>query len=241
MNSLRSIFESTWLDVIKATATTHSFELSAKNIPIVPLNLVVDDLCMTKHLHLYGGFPADVVSIEADKTTLGCLSLAIFSTIFHPIEQPTILSLTHERSTIKQLIVEASRYERTSGSGLKEARPVSFSYWSEQVDRHPWTTSSPEKYSKYHFPCISLDLAKGFLRSYADLEFRSVAKGFGSLQGTSLFAELLLNASQPSNKAMEFQLECECGFRGVAPGSAEIEIWLPGSLGNLDHDVSPDA
>jgi len=57
------------------------------------------------------------------------------------------------------------------------------------------------------------------------------------LEASCRFAELLLNASRPSNRELEFALECELGLRGVGPASAEIVIWLPGGLGNLDHDV----
>ena len=51
-----------------------------------------------------------------------------------------------------------------------------------------------------------------------------------------MFAELLLNAGLEDNQKLEFRLAGECGYRGVGPGSAELALWLPGSLGYLDSE-----
>jgi hypothetical protein len=42
---------------------------------------------------------------------------------------------------------------------------------------------------------------------------------------------LLLDISRPDCPVKEVELEGELGFRGVAPGSAEVRLWLPGSFG----------
>jgi hypothetical protein len=47
--------------------------------------------------------------------------------------------------------------------------------------------------------------------------------------------ELLLDASRPSSQVNEFHLEGEGGFRGVAPFSCEVRLWLPGSFGWNDE------
>lgn len=52
----------------------------------------------------------------------------------------------------------------------------------------------------------------------------------GTLAGTVRFAELLLNAGWQENTQLEIDLECEAGFRGVAPGSSEMKLVLPGSF-----------
>ena len=46
-----------------------------------------------------------------------------------------------------------------------------------------------------------------------------------------LFAELLLNVGRPDNLIDEYQPEGEGGFRGVGEHSAEVQLYLPGSLG----------
>jgi len=35
-------------------------------------------------------------------------------------------------------------------------------------------------------------------------------------------------AQADGNRTLEIPLECEAGFRGVAPASAEVRLWLPG-------------
>ena len=240
MTTLRTAFEDIWSVMAGAIATSGFFELSAATLPLPPPTLAADDLCITKHLHLYGALPADAVSIEADKITLGQLGLLIFSTVLHPAAQPVTLTLTHERSSIRQLIISPALGPTGHMAGL-HLRPVRFNYYPEPVAKHPWLNFRPYTYSNYDLPILALDLPKKFIQSYEDLEHRSTAEGFGSLRGSCHFAELLLNASQPSNTQLEFALECECGFRGVGPGSAEISVWLPGSIGNLGHDPIPDA
>jgi hypothetical protein len=55
--------------------------------------------------------------------------------------------------------------------------------------------------------------------------------GFGSQQGIARFGQLLLDIGDPGSRD-EYDLECEVGgFRGVASGSAELKICLPGSFG----------
>lgn len=238
MATLRTIFEDTRSAMAGSIATSSFFELSADTVPLPPTEIAADDLCITKHLHLYGALLADAVSIEADKTTLGQLGLLIFSTVLHPAAQPVTLTLMHERSSIRELIISPAIGPTGHMPGL-QLRPVRFNYYPEPVAKHPWLNFRPYTYSNYDLPILALDSPRKVIQSYEDLEHRSTAEGFGSLQGSCLFAELLLNASQPSNTQLEFALECECGFRGVGPGSAEISIWLPGSIGNLDHDSIP--
>jgi hypothetical protein len=40
-----------------------------------------------------------------------------------------------------------------------------------------------------------------------------------------------ITAGDPARAQDEYRLEGEAGFRGVAPLSAELSVWLPGSLG----------
>jgi hypothetical protein len=55
--------------------------------------------------------------------------------------------------------------------------------------------------------------------------------GFGTDRGTARIAELLLNAGLEDSPQDEYQLESEAGNRGVSPASAELSLWLPGSIG----------
>ena len=235
MTDLLSAFEDTKLAMEEAIATSGFFSLSAHTLPLPPSQLIAEDLCITTHLHFYDDFPADAVSIEADKVTLGKLGLLIFSTVLHPAAQPVTLILTHERSTVQQLMISPIRAPGSPMAGL-QLRPVCFNYYPESVAKHPWLNFRAYTCSSYDLPILSLGNPDKTIATHQDLAHRTTAKGFGTLDGSCRFAELLLNASQSTNTQLEFALECECGFRGVGPGSAEIIIWLPGSIGNLDHD-----
>ena len=67
-----------------------------------------------------------------------------------------------------------------------------------------------------------------------DWDARDTVVGFGSAEGTAQLAALLLDIGNPRCVPDEFQLEGESGFRGVAPLSAEVSLWLPGSVGWMD-------
>jgi len=60
---------------------------------------------------------------------------------------------------------------------------------------------------------------------------RDLVRLCGSDRALVRLAELLLNAGRPDNPVVEYQLEGEGGFRGVGVHSAEVQIFLPGSLG----------
>jgi hypothetical protein len=52
-----------------------------------------------------------------------------------------------------------------------------------------------------------------------------------SSAGTLRLAELLLNAGCSWNPVRDYALDGDAGYRGVAPMSAELRIFLPGSDG----------
>jgi hypothetical protein len=54
---------------------------------------------------------------------------------------------------------------------------------------------------------------------------------WASNPGTIRLAEVLLNAGCSWNEVREYELEGDAGCRGVAPLSAELRIFLPGSDG----------
>jgi hypothetical protein len=64
-----------------------------------------------------------------------------------------------------------------------------------------------------------------------DWSARDTIVGFGSALGTARLAELLLDIGSPLSSGDEYRLEGENGFLGVAPLSAEVAFWLPGSIG----------
>lgn len=205
--------------------------LSAANLPASPPVLQTGSLCITKSLHFYNQFPVDSVSIEGERQALGSLGLLVFTVALRANHDRVTLHLTHPRSAISRLIIEAAPLATGSEPGLHLV-PAFFNYFPETMAKHPWLYSG---IPSSDLPSLVLTNERECVVTAAELETRNVAIGFGEARGACLFAELLLNASRPGNSQLEFALESENGFRGVAPASVEMTIWLPGSIGNLDH------
>jgi hypothetical protein len=235
MIDLADAFEDLWPKVPDIDDEVLFLALTPDNLPIPPELLVTDSICISPHLHSYCS-PVDAVSIEADKAILGKLGLLLFSTVLYFRQSRVTLNLTHPRSTIRRLVIDPvwGRTERMPGLHLKATQ---FNYWPSVAAKHPWY---PHNGNPWELPILYLTNERDLFQTHKDLDDRDIAVGFGNVHGTCSFAELLLNASRPSSKQLEFALECEIGFRGVGPGSAEITIHLPGSIGNLDHEPVMD-
>lgn len=237
MADLLHAFEDIWSKVTDDVEGSSCLRLYSGNLPPPPPVLETDRLCITKYLHFYGDFPVDGVSFEGDKAALGRLGLLIFSVALRPRQPRVTLNLTHARSTVRRLIIAPASRAVETMPGL-HLSPERFNYYPSTVTKHPWLHASLRPCD---LPILYLTNERETVLTPNDLETRDVAVGFGGIEGSCRFAELLLNASRPTNDELEFALESEIGFRGVGPGSAEITIWLPGSLGNLDHEIIPDA
>ena len=210
-------------------------KLSAANLPVPQSDLVTSRLCMTWSYHLYNDHPVELVSIQVDKATCRHLGLLILSCVFHREPEQVIVHIRHPRSKITRLVL---RYEwdDEDGSGYV-SQPLCFNYYPELPARHPWwgTALKPRD-----LPVLGLTNEEEMVFSPEHFAGRNVAVGFGDAQPSCLMADLFLNAGLEANSQLEFQLEGECGFRGVGLESAEIMIWLPGSLGHLDSEfVAP--
>lgn len=141
---------------------------------------------------------------------------------------------------VLELPVELESGEDREGLRLKAD---SFVYGVEARERKPfrdrWTGASGLSV----LPGAHLTDAHGFgvAPEEPPVAIRGFAGGFGSLEGAVGMAKLLLDISQESAGCPEYDLETEIGTRGVAPGSAEIRLvlpgafsWLPRGLGETD-------
>lgn len=212
---------------------SHEFDgmaFGSSNLPVPPPVLVSNTLCATWAYHFYGDFPIEQVSLEAGKDTYRQLALLLLACVFHKPEKVK-LELQHPRSIIRRLLVRPRQHDENY-PGLV-SMPYRFTYFPELPARHPW---SQMRLSPGEMPVLTLTNQQEMLSSHEDLPNRDTVVGYGSDQATCLFAELLLNAGLADNQQLEFRLEGECGYRGVGPGSAEIALWLPGSLGYLDAE-----
>ena len=233
MMDLASIFDDIWLSAPDLDAEAYSVIWSEANLPRPPSVVTTAELCLNRGGHSYDHFLVDAVSIEADKATLARLGLLMLSSVLHRLESRITVHLTHPRSKIRTLIIDPTHF-RAGASGWLQVLAQSFHYVPAEVCKLSWQFET--HFTPWELPVLSLTNEQEMLIHPEDFERREVAIGFGSMEGTCRLAELFMNASRPSNKQLEFALECEVGIRGVGPGSAEMSIHLPGSLGNLDHE-----
>lgn len=104
-------------------------------------------------------------------------------------------------------------------------KPISFSYFPSLTTKHPWVAIS----DPHDLPLLALSNEDEAVYAEDDWQHRDVVFVESSPLGTARLAELLLNAGCTWNQTREYELEGEAGFRGVAPLSAEVQIFLPGS------------
>lgn len=79
-------------------------------------------------------------------------------------------------------------------------------------------------------PCFILTTLTDVYREEAWSQ-RDTVRGFGGDRAMVRTADLLLNAGRPENEVLEYKLEGPGGFRSVGVHSAEVHLFLPGSLG----------
>jgi hypothetical protein len=212
------------------TSPDDEMHLTTTNLPLPPARLTTDRLYIIKASHEYdpGEFLADYLQFHAHKSTYRYMGLLILAVVFHAQPGEIEIELTHPASEIKRIIVESPFMGADDIHGGYNKRPYVFCYSPEETSRFPWdTTTSP-----HLFPCFYLTKPEGWRGPpEVEREARDVVRGFGSDDGCVRLAELLLNASQPSNPVNEYSLEGDGGFRGVGYLSAEARFWLPGSDG----------
>lgn len=204
--------------------------LSAQTLPAPLAAMQTDQLCATWGYHFYGDSPVEAVSFEVDKATARHLGLLIFARVFHRQAPRVVVELTHPRSTLRRLIIGLEETE--PGPGLEVwSRAFHYSPWPPV--RHPWFSQDIQASS---LPSLTITNEDEMVCGVSELPTRDTVVGFGADEGACRLAELLLDAGAPDHDVNEFSLEGECGFRGMGPGSAELKIWLPGSLGHLDSE-----
>ena len=204
-------------------STLDAIQLDERNLPKVDEELTTPNLCATWTYHFYDESPVELVAFEADKQTIGCLGLSILSSIFHATDIE--LCSLHARSTIKTLRIKNGFPVSHSGY---HTQPHKFEYNPGTPGVHPWNPRDV-----WSLPLVTLTNANDLVTPQ-NLPDRDIAVGFGGPEAAADLATLFLDASRQGNTQTEYVLEGELGFRGVAPGSAELSIWLPGGIGFLD-------
>jgi hypothetical protein len=197
-------------------------ELDGSAFPALPDALQCSDLVVRRGYHDYDTWRVDYPQWSGSRESFGGLGLAILGSMFQA--RSLTIHLASTQSEIRSLVILAPRLADLE-TGLA-VLPSRFSYAPSEVSRHPWLRSPPPPED---LPWFKLTNSGDDVLTDAQRAERDCVHGFGSLLGSARFARLLLDLSRPFNQTLEVALECEAGFRGVAPASAEVRLWLPGA------------
>jgi hypothetical protein len=201
-------------------------DFTAHTLPAAPKTLKTDRLIVKKSRHGYGGsYRVDLVQMYASQRTFRLLGVWMLSVVFHPNIRRSQLALTHNGSDIVRIICKScSGNPWEQGIFGFSSLPSQFRYMRSPLSRHPFAESRPEVAD---LPLVALTNAIDMIVTEDDYQNRDTIIGFGTSRGTVRFAALLMDLGDPENSGQEVDLECECGFRGVTSGSAEVHLVTP--------------
>jgi hypothetical protein len=205
------------------------FRFEAATVPELPAVFKTDRIVIRTAWHHYdGAWRADCLHVYATKPTLRALGVAVLASLFAPPRAVTAIALSDPRSDIRTIHLTIPSLDRP---GLV-LRPHALEYWPAERAKHPWY---PFTGDPWNLPMVLLTDADDDEVGEDDWASRDMVEGFGTFEGIARFAELLLDVSDPAANRDEYVLEGEAGLRGVSPMSAELVLWLPGSVGWSDE------
>ncbi|HKO47762.1 MAG TPA: hypothetical protein VJV79_08565 [Polyangiaceae bacterium] len=199
------------------------FESSSAILPAAALE--TDAIVALKMTHTYRSMRVDSIWMNLTREAAFRLGLLLVNTMLTPGAPTVVVNLRNPKSNIKKIELGVIR---PFDYGVRLV-PTGFVYLPSAVRKHPWYPVS-EEVSRFDLPLLSLTNSDENLITEEDWRDRDVLKGFGTLQGCSHIALLLLDLAQEDNTILEVDLEHEPGFTGVAPSSCELRLALPGSL-----------
>jgi hypothetical protein len=208
------------------TAETDAFRFDASSVPSLPPSASTDRMVLTRAYHDYNGcYRADMLHLSASRPTLRVLGVVVLASLFALPGAATDLSLIHPDSEIRTLRLRTPDLEWRALA----LAPRWYDYRPRQPHKHPWYG---DRVDPDDLPALYLtdhDELGGV--TDADWRARNTVVGFGTVPGIARFGQFLLDIGDPAGTGDEYHLEGEAGFRGVAPMSAELSVWLPGSIG----------
>lgn len=206
-----------------------TFVFDYDTLPDPPAALTTGSLVIRKAVHDYGNAArVDGLWFYGVERTYRLLGLLALATLFSTDRTNVTLKLTHAETDISALVVDAERPDKDGLEMGLNMIPHAFEYWPGSVEKHPWLHGNP---SPWELPLFALTAKDRALVTVEDWTGRDIVEGFGTATATARLAQLLLDIGRPDCPVKEIELEGELGFRGVAPGSAELRLWLPGSFG----------
>jgi hypothetical protein len=205
------------------------FVFHAGVLPVPPTSLASDRIVIRKFMHEYNSwYRADALWMSLSPRTRRELGVFLLACAFHGPSESTTFTISHPDSDIRRIIIPASRLTLADlPVGLAMA-PFALRYFPRETEKHPWI-----------YDCCTHDLPLLALSNIDDSvgptdeqwRGRDTVWIWASSPGALRLAELLLNAGCSWNPVRDYALEGDAGYRGVAPMSAELRIFLPGSAG----------
>lgn len=205
-------------------------------LPRPPSKLRTSAIVVLRTSHGYNSwYRADALWFYLGRQKARELGVFFLACLFSGSEEETVLVLDHPRSDIRRIVVPP-RPAPGSRVGLS-LLPSSFSYFPAEQSKHPWLGET----NVLDLPLLALTNVDDCSVTDEDWRERDTVRQESSDIGTARLAELLLNAGCSWTSRSEYDLEGDPGFRGVAPMSAEVRIWLSGSDGwRPEFELSPD-
>ncbi len=225
-----SIFGEVALAVPDGPPGEAEFIFSAESLPVPAPVLSSDRIFMRKTFHDYNGwYRADWLMLFIERQVARELGVFLLACVFHEPER-TILELP-AHSDIRRIIYRSSKYEPDGPPLGLALKPATFRYFPDITEKHPWLAER----EPHNLPLLALSNLEDLVCTDAEWQARDTVFIESSYTGTVRLAELLLNAGCSWNDVLEYDLEGDAGFRGVARMSAELRIILPGSFSWGSH------
>ena len=215
--------------ILPASVEQKQICFSTSVLPVPDEMMLTDRLICKRGFHGYGGsLRVDLVQLYASTRTFQLLGLWILSMVFH--EQPVRsgLVLSHESTDIKTIVCDYKHGGTYWGSGVQgyTSAPVQYRHFCSPPQRHPWASSDVPLHD---LPNALLTNESEMVVTEEQFQLRDTLVGFGNDRGAIRFAALLLDVGGECDEQIDIDLEGELGFRGVAPGSTEIQLVTPGT------------
>lgn len=180
----------------------------------------------------------DWVSFYANQNTYRNIGFLVLAVLFAGLDRTVELHLNHPRSRLKKLVLDGMDPEPESWIDGLYLRPQVFGYISKPIAKYPFENIEPSRLESKHdvfdLPRLIVASDESVVQSAEYWRSRDVLLVRPNFVGAAVFAQLLLDISCPQVEGDEFHLYSHPSSCAVAPGSAELSLWLPGSFGWLD-------
>ncbi len=207
-------------------------DINAAALPPPETEYRTANILVQKSRRSTGGYTAQQAIFVASRYVLRRLALVVASAIMHDCKphRRIKIALTHAETEVEALFIDPKYTRAFSAGAFSGSAVVEKLHWSwHQTAKHPWIRG--------HLPADPGDLPHFDLTDDPEgdslgvrMDQLNYLRIDGGLEGMGRLVEFLLNISDPRNEGVEFDLEGEDGFRGVAPASPEVRFGLPGSI-----------